>query len=108
MLEWEKERKKEGVMGEIFLGTRIVSTKALEFYGLTKAIGFGAGKIIQGGKWAYSSLGGGMKIADLTVRGGSVSATLVPTTTSTATTTYTKIRSLRHERVQQTHLLQLN
>jgi hypothetical protein len=85
MLEWEKERNKKGALGEILLGTRIVSTKAVEFYGLTKAIGFGFGKVVQGGKWIYGSLGGGMKIADLSVRGGSLTATVVPTTTSTVT-----------------------
>jgi hypothetical protein len=50
ILEWEYERKKAGWTGEALLGTRIVSSKFLETYGLLKGVEFGVKGAVAGYK----------------------------------------------------------
>jgi hypothetical protein len=51
ILEWEKARGSKGKLDEVLVGSRIVSTKALEFYGLSKAIG----SVVGAGSKLYKS-----------------------------------------------------
>lgn len=48
--------------GKLFLGTRIVSTSALETYGLMKAVQLGATGVIKVTKGTYDLLGGGLQV----------------------------------------------
>lgn len=62
------------------VGLRIAGTKALEFYLVGKGIGAVAGGIGKGAKGLYSGLGGGLRITDATVRGGTVYASVTQST----------------------------
>jgi hypothetical protein len=62
MLEWEKERNKKGIGGEIFLAPRIVASKVLENYLLWMGGEYAIKGVIGAGKWGYKALGGGMKL----------------------------------------------
>lgn len=48
-------------VGQVFLGTRIISTKALETYGLMKGAEFVIGGSIKLAKGTYDIMGGGLK-----------------------------------------------
>lgn len=79
LYEWEKS-KKTNKAAQFFSGTRIVSTEALKMYGIGKIIGGvvkGAGYV---GSKVYSGLGGGLKIADVTVKGGKATASVTVAT----------------------------
>lgn len=45
ILEWERAKKTERKIDDILVGTRIVSTKALESYGIMKGLGYVGGTI---------------------------------------------------------------
>lgn len=66
----------------VAVGTRIAVTKAAEFSLVGKGLGAVFGGVAKGAKGIYSGLGGGYRISEAIVRGGSASATLTPTLTS--------------------------
>lgn len=73
LYQWEQS---EGsTVKRAVLGTRIVSTEALKVYGIGKVIGLGVKGVTAVGSKTYTALGGGLKLSDITVRGGSVTAT---------------------------------
>lgn len=61
------------------VGTRIVATKAAEFYLVSAAAGAVIGGAAKIGGGIYKGLGGGLKITDATIRGGQVRATVEAT-----------------------------
>jgi len=79
LYEWEKS-KDINKAAQVFSGARIVSTEALKMYGVGKAIGVVVKGATYVGKGIYSGLGGGLKITDMTIKGGKATATVTAAT----------------------------
>ena len=79
LYEFEKA-KTIGKGATFFSGTRIVSTEALKMYGIGKAIGVAVKGVGYVGSKVYTGLGGGLKIADVTVKGGKATASVTVAT----------------------------
>lgn len=62
ILEWERERKKEGWLGEALLTIRNYSARLLETYAISKGIEIGIKGITTGVGSLYTNLGGGLKL----------------------------------------------
>lgn len=75
-------KSKPFTLRKAFLYSEIISTKAVEFYGTTKLIGFGISKIGSGLKYGYEAIGGGLKVADFSIKGSKITATVLPTVLS--------------------------